>query len=380
MKICHVIYIPRLSGAEILVRDLTCCHISLGHQVSIISIDPPETSFVSELERLQSVGALLKFPKSKLGKFARFRFLSTKFKELNPDIVVAHSVIPSAYARLALKLIGLGHIPTVTVLHDASQNDYASKYLRLLEKLLVPSPSCVIAIAETAASNYERHIGKHIKTEVIPNGININNFINPVFPRNQVRENVFYTKDNEVIFLQIGRFGLIKQQHLSVQAFIKVCQNLNFCGKLFLVGILEDTDYVQKLRKVIANCKLENRIIFLGPRTDIPDLLAGADVFFMPSLEEAQGIAFVEALASGITIIASDIPPFQYGLKFPGVSLIQPENIDLFAEKISKAVESEFAKRWERDLSAYSIEKTSNAYLENFNFLITLNTKKNGNI
>jgi L-malate glycosyltransferase len=369
MKICHVIYIPRLSGAEILVRDLTLNHLSLGHQVSIISIEASEKSFVNEVERLQYAGAILEFPKSKLGKFKRLQFLSKKLKNFAPDIVIGHSVIPSAYARLALKIIGLGHIPSVSVLHDASQDDYALTNFSLLERWLIPSPTSLIGLTQTALDNYQRRIRNNIKTEIIPNGINLGNFQQADVRRNQVRENIFNAKE-EPIFLQIGRFGLTKQQHLSIQAFIKVCQNYSFSGKLFFVGLTEDIEYEKQLKILVADAALEDRIIFLGQRTDIPDLLAGSDVYLMPSKQEAHSVAFIEALASGITIIGSDIPSFKYGLNFQGVTLIQPENINLFSQEITKATSLQVAKRWKRDLNDYSIEKTSSAYLELFYSLV----------
>lgn len=368
MKICHIIYTPRLSGAEILVRDLALKHTSLGHQVAVLSIEASETSFVNELERLKSSGVLLEIPQSKLGKFTRLQFLSTKLQKLYPDVVVAHSVIPSAYARFALKLISLGHIPVVSVLHDASQDDYASKYFRLLEKWLIPSPNCLIALTQRAVDNYQLRIGNQIKTEIIPNGVNVEILSHAYVSRKKVRQTIFCVKDNEAVFLQVGRLNSIKQQHLSLESFIKSCQNSSFLGKLFFVGLLEDAEFEQSLKKSVLEAGLEDRIIFLGSRTDVPELLAGADVFLMPSKQEAHSIAFIEALASGITIIASDIPPFQYGLNFPGVSLIQPENIDSFAQEVFKASHLQIGKRWERNLDDYSINKTANEYLKIFKY------------
>ncbi|WP_339377956.1 glycosyltransferase family 4 protein [Merismopedia glauca] len=373
MRICHVIYIPRLSGAEILVRDLTLSHISMGNQVAIISIQPPETSFANEIEQLQDAGALFIFPKMMLGKLSRLAFLGRELKKLNPDVAIAHSVIPSAYVRLVLKLIGRKDIPTVTVLHNASQDDYASKYWRSLEKWVIPPPSYLIALTETAKHNYQKRIGDRTKIEVIPNGINLKRFSYLNSVRNEVRETIFRVKNGEKVFLQIGRFGSTKQQHLSVSAFISAFRECSYLlsAKLFLVGLVEDSQYYQNLKKKVADSGLEEAIVFLGACTNVPELLAGADVYLMPSKREAHSVAFLEALASGITIIASDIAAFQHGRYFPGVTLIQPDNIKLFSEEISNAANQNPGKLWERNLKDYSIDKTSHAYLHIFNFLST---------
>jgi L-malate glycosyltransferase len=371
MKICHVIYIPRLSGAEILVSDLALSHISQGHEVAIISIEPPENSFANHIKILQNKNVLLKFPEIRLSKIGRLIFLFKNLKFFSPNIVISHSVIPSAYTRVALHFFENVKIPSISVLHDSSQDDYSSAIFRFLEKFIIPSPTSIIALTQNAIENYQRQVGKNIKTKIIKNGVNLDVFRKALLNRNQVRKIIFNAEEQESIFIQIGRFCVAKQQHLSVKSFIKALSQNNFEGKLFLVGLVEDLEYEKSVKNLVREYGLNNKIIFLGPRRDIPDLLAGSDIYLMPSDQEAHSIAFVEALASGITIIGSDISSFQYGLQFEGVKLIQPENTDLYAQEILNTVSLKTDKRWARDLDEYSIEKTSNEYLNLFDSLVT---------
>lgn len=54
---------------------------------------------------------------------------------------------------------------------------------------------------------------------------------------------------------------------------------------------------------------LENRILLLGPRSDVPVLMAGADLLLFPSLSEGLGMVAVEAQAAGLPVLASDTVP-----------------------------------------------------------------------
>jgi len=62
-----------------------------------------------------------------------------------------------------------------------------------------------------------------------------------------------------------------------------------------------------ELREKAHSLGLEKRILFTGFRRDIPDILAGLDLFIMPSVSEGLGTAILEAGASGLPIIASRV-------------------------------------------------------------------------
>ncbi|MGB3757880.1 MAG: glycosyltransferase family 4 protein [Rivularia sp. (in: cyanobacteria)] len=371
VKITHVIYIPRLSGAEILVKNLSKHHISQSHEVSIISLKPVEDSFKQVKQELESYNVITSFPKRDVNKLKILFHLTGSLRKHRPDIVVAHSVIPSLYTRLALKFTKQNYISTISVLHDASQDDYASSYFQTIEKFLKPS-DYVIPLTKRASENYKRNCGNRSKVKIIPNGIDLQALSTSTSKRESLRANVFEAQPSDPIFLQVGRFNRNKQQHLSIQAFIQSCKSKTFNGKLFLAGLIEDREYFSQLNRMVNDANLQNKVIFLGPRSDIPDLLSAADVYLMPSSIEAHSIAFLEALANGITMVISDIPAFEKGKQFSGVISLQPENIQQFARILVQLSTNIAIKRWQRDLSEFSIEKTADIYLQVFNSLLAV--------
>lgn len=79
-------------------------------------------------------------------------------------------------------------------------------------------------------------------------------------------------------------------------------------AKLFLVGTGPDRELI---REKVKEYHLENKVVFMGSREDIPEILQAIDVFVFPSLYEGLGIAAVEAQAAGIPCILSDQVPVE---------------------------------------------------------------------
>lgn len=65
----------------------------------------------------------------------------------------------------------------------------------------------------------------------------------------------------------------------------------------------------ERLQERVQSWGLANRILLLGPRQDVPELMAGADLLLFPSFSEGLGMVAVEAQAAGLPVIASDGVP-----------------------------------------------------------------------
>ena len=68
-------------------------------------------------------------------------------------------------------------------------------------------------------------------------------------------------------------------------------------------GLLES-----KLKEFVTKYDLEDKVIFSGVRDDIGKILAGLDVFVLPSYTEGLSMSLLEAMACGRAVICSDIP------------------------------------------------------------------------
>ncbi len=77
--------------------------------------------------------------------------------------------------------------------------------------------------------------------------------------------------------------------------------------RLHLVIVGGGSPVYEQLVELIGEMKLSSRIHLLGMRRDVPNLLAGFDLFCLPTRQEAMGTAFVEAAASGLPVIGTDV-------------------------------------------------------------------------
>ncbi|WP_276888335.1 glycosyltransferase family 1 protein [Faecalibaculum rodentium] len=143
--------------------------------------------------------------------------------------------------------------------------------------------------------------GSKEKYEVIPNGIDINKFKFNNSIRNGMRRSIGIPEDAFVIG-HIGRFSSQKNQDFLVKIFHKI-KEIRDISVLILIG---DGELRGEVEKEVVSLGLEDSVLFLGTRTDIPELLSTMDVFLMPSIYEGLPIVGVEAQASGLSLYLSD--------------------------------------------------------------------------
>lgn len=79
-----------------------------------------------------------------------------------------------------------------------------------------------------------------------------------------------------------------------------------------------------ELERIVESLDLSKHVRFLGHRTDIPDLLAAADVFVFPSVYEGLGGAALEAMALGLPMVVSDVPALREVVEVDGNGIVVP--------------------------------------------------------
>jgi glycosyltransferase involved in cell wall biosynthesis len=107
-------------------------------------------------------------------------------------------------------------------------------------------------------------------------------------------------EDNFVVG-NIGRFHFQKNQLFLLDIFEEIKKRKEN-AKLLLVGDGEDRD---KIEEAIAKKNLQDSVMLLSFRKDVPALLMAMDVFVFPSLFEGLSLALLEAQASGLPVFAS---------------------------------------------------------------------------
>ena len=177
---------------------------------------------------------------------------------------------------------------------------------------------------------------KHTFTPVIKHidGIGVD-FSNRegVIPREEKRAQLNIATD-DILVLSVGEL----QKRKNHQAIIRAIAKLNkpyikyaICGQ----GELEE-----QLKKLVSSLKLDNQVFFLGYRQDIPEIMNACDIFAHPSIREGLGLASLEAMASGLPLVTSDVQGVPDYVE-NGITgyMCSPMDIDAYAENLNKLIE-----------------------------------------
>ena len=125
--------------------------------------------------------------------------------------------------------------------------------------------------------------------------------------RSQVRSRQS-VKDNTVVIIQVSRLEAGKGHLLHLEALARI-KNLRTPWVCWMVGGAqrpEEQEYLERLEQTVTSLGLNDRVKFLGQRSDVPQLLAAADIFCQPNhLPESFGISYVEALWAGRPVVTT---------------------------------------------------------------------------
>lgn len=183
-----------------------------------------------------------------------------------------------------------------------------------------------------------------------------NNCISIYNPRSFVSEQKSPLTDKS--FITCCRFEYVKGIDLLLQSFLKFAESNND-WKLKLVG---EGIALEECKKIVKEHNLSDRVLFLGKRYDIKELLLDSSVFVLPSRWEGFPMSLTEACETGLPSIFFDIPasiPFaknNTGIKCPSY------DIDSFANAMAELANSEKKRK---EISEAAIKFADKLSIEN---------------
>ena len=308
-------YPPRIvGGIARVVHDLSKRLIKDGHEVTVITYRDGD---VPEYENDKGVNVnrtenFMIHPSNFIDWIMQMNFnMIAKANELIAngekfDVIHAHDWLV-AYSAKTLKQSY--NIPLISTIHatEAGRNsgihDEVQRYINDTEWLLTYESSEVIVNSNYMKCELQRLFGLPFeKINVVPNGININNFAGIEKDYEFRRQ---YAMDNEKIILYVGRLVYEKGVQNLISAMPKILNGYND-SKLVIVGRGGMYDELKNQAKAIG---IENKIYFTGylNSKQVQKMYKCADVAVFPSTYEPFGIVALEAMLAGVPAVVSDI-------------------------------------------------------------------------
>lgn len=124
--------------------------------------------------------------------------------------------------------------------------------------------------------------------------------LNELLQRHNMRAELGFC-DEDFIIISVGELNNNKNHEIIIRALSEIEDKT---VKYIICGQGELKEYLERL---IAEKNLQERVKLLGYRSDIRELLHMADVFAFPSKREGLGLAALEAMASGLPLLTSDV-------------------------------------------------------------------------
>ncbi|GAB3269427.1 glycosyltransferase [Microbacterium sp. MEC084] len=343
-------FAPDINGAARFAERLAAGLVQRGHDVHVVA---PNTVYRLEDPRTETIEGeqmtLHRLPSTKLWWHEWLRFVwpwrskhhaRRVLDAVKPDVVhiQSHIVIGRGLAREARKrgipIIATNHVMPENILDHTRLPEWAN---RLFLKLAWDDAKRTFALTE-AVTTPTRRAADFLEAQIDISGVIP---ISCGIDRTQYTADLAPRTENRIVF--VGRMTAEKQVDVILRALAKLDPALD--ARLDLVG---GGDQEHALQALAAELGIEDRVVFHGrvPDEELRAALTRASVFAIASIAELQSIATMEAMASGLPVVAADAVALPH-LVHDGENgyLFRPGDADDLAAKLTTVLTADADER-----------------------------------
>jgi len=296
-------------GAETLVKDYACLLDKEIFDVCIVCIYPlTDTANYKRIrdENIRTIyiykshSIINRFSRKIFGKWYIPYSLKKIINVEKPNVIHIH-LAQLKYIQRCKK--ALNNISLFYTCHSLPEKMFAgiNKEEKKAADILIKEHNLhMIALHNEMATEINQMF--HIcNTKIIKNGVDFDKFRNVFKSKSELRDEYGIDK-HALVIGNIGRLSSTKNQ-MFILRILNVLKNRGVNSKLLLIG---SGPLEEEIKTKIRECNLENDVVLLSHRTDIPELLKTMDVFVFPSLYEGLSVTLVEAQVAGLKCVISD--------------------------------------------------------------------------
>lgn len=301
-------------------------------------------------------GRLYRLPRLNPFSYGYLRRLDSFFRE-HPEYRVVHCHL-NCMSSVVLKAAMDNGVPARIAHSHGSSHRWDLKYpIRLWCRGRIPRYASALFACGKAAGDWMFQ-GKTYT--VIPNAIDAAAFrINEAVAARMRRE---LGVEGKFVVGHVGQFRTEKNHLFLIDVFAALL-NLVPESRLILVG---KGTQMEPCRQKADQLGIGEKILFLGARADIPELMQAMDVFLLPSTTEGLPVTMVEAQSAGLPCVISDGVPIECKLTEEVIQLPLAESAQRWAEVLKGYLEYEKADRYDAIVKAGFDVCTNVRWLENY--------------
>ena len=290
MKILQVIPYFCFGGAETMCENLTYALKRMGHEVCVVSLYGERTPIS---QRMEAAGVRIRYLDKKLGlDISMVPKLRSIMVQERPDVVHTHLDVIK-YAVAAAKLAGVKKC--VHTVHNVADKEAEGKLQKIINKTYFSLGwSTPVALSPEVQKSICRFYGR--KAEEVPviyNGVDLSRCMGKKS----------YAAGETVKIVHVGRFNEQKNHGRLLRAFEMLLSQYPNC-RLNLVG---DGERMESVKALAAELGIGETVTFLGSQSNVYPFLQEADVFVLPSDYEGMPMTIIEAMGTGLPIVATAV-------------------------------------------------------------------------
>ncbi len=302
IRILHVLGRLDRGGAETMVMNIYRNIDRSKVQFDFVIHSSDECDYSSEIRDL---GGKIHTIARYTGKnhFAYKKSWNEFFKQ-NANYKIVHGHMRST-ASLYLGIARKHGVTTIAHSHNTSSGQGISAVVKNILQYNIKNNSDYFFACSQMAGEwlFGKEVCKADNFHIIKNAIDTRQYVFSEKSRNKIRKE--FDIEGKFVIGHIGRFHEQKNHEFLLKVFESLCKFhddavLLLCGDGTLKDSIEQSAHMSDLN---------NKVIFTGVRSDIPELLQAMDVFVFPSQYEGLGIVLIEAQAAGLHCLASDTVP-----------------------------------------------------------------------
>ena len=239
---------------------------------------------------------------SPLSHWRAFRAMVALFRAEKPDLVHAHMPISGFLARMAAWWVG---VPRVAYTCHGFWFNYAGNPPRqlvglLMELLAGRATDVFLTVSDEEAAD-ARRLWIHRGAVSVRNGRDPAVFHPDPAARARIRA-ALGVPDGRPVVVAVSR--LVRHKgYPELAAAMRAVPD----AELWVVGARLESDRGDDMAALLRDAGLGDRLRMLGYRTDVAAILAAADVFALPSHFEGLPMSVIEAMLTGLPVVATDI-------------------------------------------------------------------------